>query len=53
MDELGCNGYFIKPSEYVDFMKLGSVVNELLASAAFRLQDDPACGPPFDGHCVL
>jgi len=37
MDELGCNGYFIKPSEYLDFMKLGSVVNEMLASAAFRL----------------
>lgn len=31
MKELGCNGYFIKPSQYGDFMKLGSVVKEMLA----------------------
>jgi CheY-like chemotaxis protein len=32
MKELGCNGYFTKPSKYVDFMKLGFVVKEMLAS---------------------
>jgi chemotaxis family two-component system response regulator Rcp1 len=30
MAKLGCNGYFRKPSEYVDFMKLGDVIKALL-----------------------
>jgi DNA-binding response OmpR family regulator len=32
MTELGANGYFRKPSEYGAFMKLGDVVEGLLAS---------------------
>jgi two-component system, chemotaxis family, response regulator Rcp1 len=31
MDRLGTNGYFRKPSEYADFMKLGHVVKVLLS----------------------
>ncbi len=31
MDRLGANGYFRKPSEFSDFMKLGEIVRELLA----------------------
>jgi CheY-like chemotaxis protein len=34
MMELGANGYFRKPSEYSDFMKLGDIVMELVASGA-------------------
>ena len=30
MTKLGANGYFRKPSEYAEFMKLGDVVRELL-----------------------
>jgi two-component system, chemotaxis family, response regulator Rcp1 len=30
MKKLGANGYFRKPSEYADFMKLGSVIQALL-----------------------
>ena len=30
MAKLGANGYFRKPSEYEDFMKLGGLVKELL-----------------------
>lgn len=32
MTELGANGYFRKPSEYAEFMKLGEIVRELLAA---------------------
>lgn len=32
MAELGANGYFRKPSEYAEFMKLGDVVKVLLES---------------------
>ena len=31
MDRLGANGYFRKPSEFEEFMKLGTLVRELLA----------------------
>jgi chemotaxis family two-component system response regulator Rcp1 len=31
MDSLGTNGYFRKPSEYAEFMKLGHVVRALLS----------------------
>jgi chemotaxis family two-component system response regulator Rcp1 len=31
MDRLGTNGYFRKPSDYVEFMKLGYVVKALLS----------------------
>jgi chemotaxis family two-component system response regulator Rcp1 len=31
MDALGANGYFRKPSEFSEFMKLGHLVRELLA----------------------
>jgi DNA-binding response OmpR family regulator len=30
MRELGTNGYFRKPSEYAEFMKLGGIIKELL-----------------------
>lgn len=30
---LGINGYFRKPSAYAEFMKLGSIVRELLAAS--------------------
>jgi chemotaxis family two-component system response regulator Rcp1 len=30
MDDLGANGYFRKPSEFAEFMKLGQVARELL-----------------------
>jgi chemotaxis family two-component system response regulator Rcp1 len=30
MDALGANGYFRKPSEFTEFMKLGQLVGELL-----------------------
>jgi CheY-like chemotaxis protein len=30
MDALGANGYFRKPSEFAEFMKLGPLVHELL-----------------------
>jgi two-component system, chemotaxis family, response regulator Rcp1 len=33
MMNVGANGYFRKPSEYDDFMKLGGLVKRLLASA--------------------
>lgn len=33
MSRLGANGYFRKPSEYADFMKLGEMVKELLGSS--------------------
>jgi CheY-like chemotaxis protein len=32
MTRLGANGYFRKPSEYAAFMKLGDMVQELLAT---------------------
>jgi chemotaxis family two-component system response regulator Rcp1 len=32
MTKLGANGYFHKPSEYADFMKLGDIVKELLSN---------------------
>jgi hypothetical protein len=31
MDRLGTNGYFRKPSEYAEFMKLGQVAKALLS----------------------
>jgi chemotaxis family two-component system response regulator Rcp1 len=31
MTELGANGYFRKPSEYDEFMKLGAVIKQLLS----------------------
>jgi DNA-binding response OmpR family regulator len=34
MTKLGANSYFRKPSEYVNFMKLGNVIKELLNSVA-------------------
>jgi len=40
MDSLGANGYFRKPSEFAEFMKLGQLVKELLA-----LGEKPS-GPP-------
>jgi chemotaxis family two-component system response regulator Rcp1 len=30
MSKLGANGYFRKPSEYADFMKLGELIKEVL-----------------------
>jgi two-component system, chemotaxis family, response regulator Rcp1 len=39
MDSLGANGYFRKPSDFDEFMKLGQLVKELLA-----LGDEPS-GP--------
>jgi chemotaxis family two-component system response regulator Rcp1 len=33
MTNLGANGYFRKPSEYDEFMKLGGLVRQLLANA--------------------
>ena len=38
MDALGANGYFRKPSDFSEFMKLGQLVGELLA----RKDDPPA-----------
>jgi CheY-like chemotaxis protein len=38
MDRLGANGYFRKPSEVAEFMKLGSLIRELLGLR----QDPPA-----------
>jgi CheY-like chemotaxis protein len=32
MTQLGANGYFHKPSEYAAFMKLGDIVQQLLAT---------------------
>jgi chemotaxis family two-component system response regulator Rcp1 len=37
MDSLGANGYFRKPSEFEEFMRLGQQVWELLA-----IGDDPS-----------
>jgi DNA-binding response OmpR family regulator len=34
MAELGTGGYFRKPSEYADFMKLGDIVKRLLTPAS-------------------
>jgi chemotaxis family two-component system response regulator Rcp1 len=34
MKELGANGYFRKPSEYIEFMELGELVKGLLAGGA-------------------
>lgn len=34
MTKLGANGYFHKPSEYVEFLKLGSMVKELLSTGS-------------------
>lgn len=34
MSNLGVNGYFRKPSEHVEFMKLGQVVREILGRSA-------------------
>jgi chemotaxis family two-component system response regulator Rcp1 len=33
MKKLGANGYFHKPSEFKDFMKLGDMIKELLGNA--------------------
>jgi len=33
MAKLGINGYFPKPSEYNEFMKLGELIRDLLASS--------------------
>ena len=30
MSRLGANGYFRKPSQYADFMKLGELIKEVL-----------------------
>ena len=32
MKRLGANGYFTKPSDYAEFMKLGDIVKGLLAT---------------------
>jgi CheY-like chemotaxis protein len=37
MDSLGANGYFCKPSEFEEFMKLGQQVRQLLA-----ISEDPS-----------
>lgn len=34
MIRLGAKGYFRKPSDYVDFMKLGDMIKRLLGEAA-------------------
>jgi two-component system, chemotaxis family, response regulator Rcp1 len=33
MTELGANGYFRKPSEYADFMKLGDMIKNVLSES--------------------
>jgi hypothetical protein len=32
MTKLGANGYFHKPSEYDEFMKLGNIIKDLLGT---------------------
>jgi len=39
MAELGANGYFRKPSEYADFMKLGNIVETVLRQSAGDSRD--------------
>ena len=34
MTKLGANGYFHKPSEYAEFMKLGNLINQVLIDQA-------------------
>jgi DNA-binding NarL/FixJ family response regulator len=38
MASLGANGYFRKPSEYDEFMKLGDIVKELLGGPGESLK---------------